>query len=237
MRRYSLEEASEILNLAGKLPDNRDGFTLEEILAAGSELGYAPAQLASAALEVDRRRAAEVDARNWVFESRVPGSGPLPNSAWESVVAEVRAQFNVPGVLRERSDGGREWTGVADSDSVVVAAVPCDSGFELLIRVDRRNVRVGVLVVSITVLIFLCVATAGSLAKSGVGSIQAMGGLLALLFAALLSVGTLRQVARSGRRKLGSLVGRLSAIATASSAAREDYATVTEEPENVMLDA
>ena len=214
MRRFSQDEMNQILRLAstGEAQDSvsESRFSLDEILKAGSELGYDPARVHAAAAHVASRKSQK---HPMVFEFDTVSDEPLSDSAWEAIVLELRREMKATGAVRDRADGGREWICAQHEQSVAVTSSPASDGWHLSVSYDAKGILAISYVFSFSLFVFFCMNALNSISKRGWGSGDAWLALTVLALEVVAAVIGIQLVKRSVRKKAERLSKRVGELA------------------------
>lgn len=214
MRRYTKEEMNEILRLAadqGRAPGEGGGdYSLEEIQRVAAEVGLEPARIRAAARELDHRGAQTAFSKSFYDTFTLPIESELTTAGWESIVARLRQEFGVPGVIREGAEGSLEWTGMNNSNTYI--AVLNRNARRLTFSSDRRGTQAAVLTVTVA-LAFLAFLVVVVPFLRGAGSVTFLLPLFAALLASWMIIrGGLISADTAGRRRTITLRAAMAEI-------------------------
>jgi hypothetical protein len=216
MRRFTKEEMREILQLAAassaEPASNEGGFSLEEIQRAGGELGYDPRLVASAAATV-ATRGTDSSSHPWVHSFTSTHANPLAESTWEDMVAELRTQLRIPGAVRTRADGGKEWIGAAGHETVTVTALPGEGTWKLSLVADRKGGFLGGVCGFSSIFLLLCMNLANSVNERGWGSVDVAYCLASIAVIVPLMAGLVFWTRARGRKRFERLAASLGQLA------------------------
>jgi hypothetical protein len=215
-RHYNDDEVAAIFRAAAEgaesraLPGGRaDGLTLRDLQAIGSEVGISPTAVSLAAQSLDRPSGPA-----HTFLGFPVGVGrtvaldrPLTDREWELLVVELREVFRARGVVR--TEGSlREWR----NGNLHALIEPTPTGYRLRLGTyksdARMSVAVGGLMVGLSALMTVAMATEGLLANAALGIFA-----FASIGAAFVANGTLRLPAwaRLRQEQIDGIVERLAA--------------------------
>ena len=222
-RRYTEDEVAAIFELASKtersaLPAPADGrgLTLAALQEIGREIGISPESISLAAQSL--RMTPEVASRRYLGLPIAVGAtleldGPMSDSQWEMLVAELRTTFHARGTLRY--DGPfRQWT----NGNLQALVEPTPTGHRLRLQSmkgdARQMMRAGSIAFAAAGATLLATAAGGSLGHSG----SAVGiGFMALMGVGMFAAGALRIPgwARLRQAQFAAVIARLTAPRTA----------------------
>ena len=143
-RRFGDQEIEAIFKAAAEkdipLPDSGEaqGLTLPELQAIGTEVGFAPEQVADAVATLGARPSTVSRGRFLGMPISVGRSVDLPriptDREWEILVAELRATFEATGKIKEHGRL-RQWT----NGNLGVFVEPTESGSRLRLRTRKGD--------------------------------------------------------------------------------------------------
>jgi|GEM_PF-6856222 len=214
MRRYTKQEVAEILRLAADAEapaaDDAEAFTLEEVQRAGAELGVDPGRVAEAAGRVERRGSS---VEGWIFETTRDLPRLAEEAAWEAMVDELRARLQVPGAVRMRADGSREWLGTSGSTTYTVLLATDEGGSRIRLRADARTSRAIVMSLATTFGIVALMGVLEEISRAVLSGPSVLGFVALALFGPLLLLGAVPLARRHAERKGEEIARHLAEVA------------------------
>lgn len=209
-RRYDERDVAAILREAAENQASRmesgemgAGMTLAEIQRLAKEVGIDADQVAAAAARRESRHEKAEVSRFWGGSAQLirtrTSDGELDDSAWEEIVAELRAALGEPGTIGKMG-ASNEWTGGNGFLSVHFSAKPQDGTTRFRITLDQSALFVRWLFTFAGIVLGSAVAGA-MMSKAGVWPLAIWGILLAL--ASLVCFATNRAIARWQARNIG----------------------------------
>lgn len=207
-------EATRIEHTGGRQLARRDGMTLAELQAVGTEAGIRAERVAAAARALDSggRTPTQRMLGLPVGVGHVVGiDRKVTDAEWDRLVADLRQTFDARGVVRV--DGSlRQWT----NGNLQAFLEPSEEGERLRLRTLHANARSsifgGLVVLAATVAVVGSLALAGRLGDSsaltGVGFLASVGvGMLGL------GMARLPGWARTRQRQMADIAARFRSLA------------------------
>jgi hypothetical protein len=216
MRRFTQDEMSEILRIAsaGEAQDAvgvGTRLSLSEIQKAGAELGYDPARVEAAAQLVASRKQQSHPLRH-EFDVVLP-SRPS-DTAWEEIVMELRKELKLPGAVRDRSDGGKEWIAASAEQTVSATMFPSPEGWHVAMTFDAKPSQTIWLIMACSGFVFLSMNALNSIGKRGWGAPDTVIALTLLVMEVVLAVAAIVWGKRRVKTKAETLARSIREIAT-----------------------
>jgi hypothetical protein len=145
-RRFNETEVEAIFELASKSREasqgrlsSSEGMTLAQLQSIGREAGIAPADIARAAMAVER--GTKRPTRTFMglplgVERTIPLEKPLSEEEWDRLVTDLRETFDARGVVR-REGSLRQWT----NGNLAAFHEPTSTGYRLRLRTVKGGAR------------------------------------------------------------------------------------------------
>lgn len=195
-RRYSEKEIASIFERATRAQEiarnkttAKDGLTLSELQAIGSETGITPDFIAKAAATLDLSLEGALIRQSWFglpdgVEHTIALPGPVSDIAWERLVVDLRETFEAHGKIRQ--DGSlREWT----NGNLKAIVEPTDQGWRLRLRTRKGEAKAGIIFGILPILLglfMLIMSLTGNL-----GGIEEVGQIIAMAFFFFMGLGAI----------------------------------------------
>jgi hypothetical protein len=237
-RRYSDKEVGKILRNAaqrqgsGGPGDNSGGMTLGELQRVAAEVNIDPEHILAAAADLDREAPTPpgmLGLSTIVHEEHII-EGEVDDAAWEGIVAQLRSTLGAPGEAT-RLGSAYEWMAKFEGGTTVHLSASPRNGRTTI----QLTAEYGQLVFLTMMISGIASLMASALIGKGMTKAGAPGGAIVLaVILAILAVVTiaylvLRTWHQANRRKLDSLMKRITS--TAANQGSSPAASSTVQPE------